>query len=236
MNMPKPFRILLIALISSILISACSPFVTSTPPPSPQPIQVAFTTTLSPLVERLHQCALQHPEIALITRQTTIIGLEETGADLVLWMGEPPQEPYKNAFTLGEDSIVIIAGTSVALQDLSTDQLRDLYIEPRSTYQIWTYPPGHELRNLFDKVVMGENATNANALLAPNPAAMLEAIAADSLAVGFIPASWLDVDIQTIKVEMELQEALSQPLLALSLREPIGNLRTYLACLQTADR
>ena len=236
MNIPKSYRFLLMVLISSILISACGPFVTSTPPPSPQPIQVAFTPTLSPLVDRLHQCSLQHPEIALITHETTIIGLEEKGADLILWIGEPPQGSYQNAFKLGEEAISIIAGANVILKDLSTDQLRDLYSNPRSTFQVWTYPLGHELRNLFDKVVMGESATNANALLAPNSAAMLEAIAADPLAVGYIPLSWLEKDIQTIPVKEELQDALSQPVLALSLREPIGNLRTYLACLQAADR
>ena len=236
MNMSKSGRFWLVTLISSIMISACGTYVTSTPPPSPQPIQVAFTTTLSPLVERLHQCALQHPEIALITHQTTIIGLEETNADLVLWLGEPELEAYKNAFILGEDSIEIIAGANVTLPDLSTDQLRNLYINPNATHQVWTYPSGHELRNLFDKVVMGGSATNANALLAPNPAAMLEAIAADSLAVGYVPASWLEENIQTIAVKAELQDAFSQPLLALSLRQPIGNLRTYLACLQAAER
>jgi hypothetical protein len=236
MNIPKLHPFLLVALISSIMISACGPYMTSTPPPSPQPIQVAFTTTLSPLVEQLNKCALQHPEIALITHPTTIIGLEETAADLILWMGEPPQGPYKNAFKLGEDTIVIIAGASVTLQDLNTDQLRNLYINPKTTYQIWTYPSGHELRNLFDKVVMGENATNANALLAPNPAAMFEAIAADPLAVGYIPASWLDKDIQIITIEVELQDAFTQPILALSVREPEGSLRTYLACLQVAER
>jgi DNA-binding transcriptional LysR family regulator len=236
MNMPKSYRFWLVTLISSIIISACGTYVTSSPPPSPQPIQVAFSTTLSPLVERLHQCALQHPEIALITHQTTIIGLEETSADLVLWMGEPELEAYQNAFILGEDTIAIIAGSNVTLQDLSTDQLRNLYIYPNSTYQVWTYPPGHELRILFDKVVIGDGATDANVLLAPNPAAMIEAIAADSLAVGFIPTSWLEEDIQTIAVKAELQDAFSQPLLAISLSQPVGNLRTYLACLQTADR
>jgi hypothetical protein len=83
---------------------------------------------------------------------------------------------------------------------------------------------------------MGENATNANALLAPNPAAMFEAIAADPLAVGYIPASWLDKDIQIITIEVELQDAFTQPILALSVREPEGSLRTYLACLQVAER
>jgi DNA-binding transcriptional LysR family regulator len=225
----------MIALMSSIVLSACSPLVTSTPPPSPQPIQVAYTTTLSPLADRLHQCALQHPEITLITHQTTIIGLEETGADLILWMGKPPLGPYKNAFTLGEDSIVMIAGANVTLQDLSTDQLRNIYNNPRSTYQIWTYPAGHELRNIFEEVVMGESATDANAILAPNPVAMLEAIGADPLAVGYIPASWLEKDIQKITVENELMAAFTQPVLVLTLNEPVGNLRTFLACLQAAD-
>ena len=48
--------------------------------------------------------------------------------------------------------------------------------------------------------------------------------------------SWLEKAIQTITVEEELQDAFTQPVLALSLREPTGNLRTYLACLQNADR
>lgn len=223
-------------LSSSILISACSPFVTSTPPPSPQPIQVAYTPTLRPLVERLHQCALQHPEIALITHETSITALEDIGADVILWFGEPPQGTSSYAFSLGADEIAIIVGSNVALQDISTKQLQDLYADSNSAYQRWTYSQGHELRELFNQVVFGESSTSSDAKLAPDPAAMIEAIAADPMAVGYIPGSWLGKDIQTISIDSDLHTVFAQPLLALTLTEPTGNLRTYLVCLQSSNR
>ncbi len=129
-----------IALLLSLLllISACSPSATNTPPPPPQPIQIAYTPTLRPIVERLHQCALEHPEIALITRETSMTGLVDSGADLMLWFGEPLQE-IQYAFSLGSDQIVIIAGGKATLRNVTAEQLGDLYSDPNSAYQLWTY-------------------------------------------------------------------------------------------------
>ena len=236
MSLCRSYRLLLLVLISPILISACSPFVTSTPPPSPQPIQVAFTPTLSPLVERLQQCALQQPEIALVTQEMSVTGLDFVGTDLTLWLGEPPQEPSSYAFSLGVDEIVVIAGANVALRELDAQQLQDLYTNANSTYQMWTYGQGHELRALFDQVLFGENSIPYHAKLTPDPAGMIEALTTDPMAVGYIPSSWLEQGIQTISLDGDLQTAFEQPILALTHTEPVGNLHKYLVCLQTSSR
>jgi hypothetical protein len=183
-------------------------------------------------MEALHECALAHPEIALITQETSAADLEFTDGDVVLWFGAPPQGIQNYAASLGEDEIAIIAGAEVAQRNLSSDQLRALYTEPNPTYQMWTYTEGNELRTIFDATVLGGTPPSSYLLLALNPAAMLEAVTDDPMAVGYIPKSWLRGDVQTIAVERELQQALKQPILALTTTEPEGNLKNYLICLQ----
>ncbi len=214
------------------LLSACKPLVTSTPPPAPQPIRVASSATLHPWVEILHQCALEIPEMGLITEETSAANLEFSTADLTLWFGEPPQRISGYAALLGTDNIVIIAGSGVALRNLNNYSLRGFYTESESGYQVWSYPDGNELRNIFDHTVLGEMALSPSARLAPNPSAMMEAVAADPLAIGYVPKSWITEDVQIISIERDLQTAFEHPILSLSNTEPTGSLRTYLVCLQ----
>ena len=210
-------------LLSLLLVSsACSPFVTSTPPPPPQPIQIAYTPTLRPFVKRLHQCALEN----------SITELDVSGADITLWFGEPSQEVLDYAFSIGMDEIVIIAGTKVGLGNITTEQLRDLYTSTNSTYQVWTYGENNDLRNIFENAILGGTSISSDAMLAPNPAAMIEAITMEPMAIGYLPQSWLSGDHQTLSIERDLQTALTHPVLALTHTEPEGNLHTYLACLQ----
>ncbi len=213
---------------------ACTPFVTSTPPPSPQPVRAAFTATLHPWVEILHQCALENPGIALITQETSAADLEFTSADLTLWFGEPPQGIHGYAAALGMDEIIIIAGSEAALRNINAEQLQVLFTEPDSAYQVWTYSEGNELRAIFDNAVLGNASLSSYTLLAPNPGAMIEAIAADSMAIGYVPRSWLSGDVNVISIERDLQAAFEHPILALANAEPDGNLRSYLVCLQNA--
>ena len=121
---------------------------------------------------------------------------------------------------------------AVALRNLNTEQLRELYSEPSSIYQIWAYSEGNELRAIFDGAVLGNAALSSYVFLAPDPAAMLEAVAADPMAIGYLPKSWLTQNVQTISVASELQDAFEHPVLALTNAKPEGNLRNYLVCLQ----
>jgi hypothetical protein len=231
--MQRCFQLLLLVLVTA-QISGCSPFVTNTPPPPPQPIQVAYSPATRPYIEKLHQCALEHPGIGLVIQETSNTELRSTEADVTLCFGEPPQGIPGYALALGMDEITIIAGTNVALQNVSAEQLRDLYAGPDSNYQVWTYAEGNELRSIFDHAVLGEGSISSFALLAPNPAAMIEAIATDPMAIGYLPGSWLTEEVQRISLEGDLKTAFAHPVLALTDAEPEGNLRSYLVCLQKA--
>ena len=218
-----------------LFLSACSPLVTSTPQPSPQVVQVAFTPTLSNWREKLHICALDQPGMALITKETTAIDSTIWDSNITLWFGEPLLGVPNYAVVLGEDEIVVIAGRSIGLQNLSHSQLRALYTDPESIYQTWTFPEGNELRVIFDQTVFEGNSPALNSYLAPSPEAMLEAISANSLAIGYIPKSWLVGNEKTITLEDDLVSAFERPILGLTTSEPEGEIGVFLTCLQNTE-
>ena len=219
-----------------VLATACSPLITSTPPLPPQPVQVAYTTSLQPIRERLHDCALAQPQIALITDETSLIALEDHTAEIILWPGEPLLETSRKAYALGSDSIIMISGVDVTVQDASLEELSELFTDPQSPYQIWTYNQGNELRKIFDQAVLGGKVISPYALQAPHPGAMIEAIQANPLAVGYIPESWLLGNIQTITIDRELQTELKYPILALTRGQASEHLAVFIDCLQKPMR
>ena len=76
-------------------------------------------------------------------------------------------------------------------------------------------------------------------MLAPDPQAMLEAIAGNINAIGYIPGSFLTSgdptltsNINIIQVDKPLEDALHQPVIAVTRSEPQGLMRSLLVCLQ----
>jgi hypothetical protein len=118
------------------------------------------------------------------------------------------------------------------MNDLTQDGLYEIYNGLNSSYQVWTYGEGNELRMIFDPIVLGGSRITPYAVLAPNPAAMIEAIQSDPSAIGYIPQSWLPVDMNIIQIERELQNGLSYPILALTQGEPDDQAALLIECLQ----
>jgi len=215
-----------------IILSACSPLVTTTPRSSPQAITVSYTATLRPWVEILHQCAIDHPDIALTIQETSLSDPEFQEADIALWFGEPPQKFSGYAASLGTDEIMVIGGEGVNIQNLTQAQLFKIYSNPDSLYHTWIYGAENELRQLFDQIILGAATHSPESLLSPNPATMLEAIQEDPLAIGYIPKSWLTKGVNTITIDRDLQETFRQPVLALTETKPQGPLQSFLVCVQ----
>jgi ABC-type phosphate transport system substrate-binding protein len=186
-------------------------------------------------VERLYQCAQEHPAIAVITKETNPTGLAATTADLSLWFGEPPHGITAYAISIGSDQIVIIAGDEVPLESLNQEQLLRLFTNTNTPYQVWTYGEDSDLGRLFEQSVLQGVPVSRFALLAPNPGAMVEAISQDPRAVGYLPVSWLTEDLKTISIVDELKATLTHPILVLSAEEPTGNLYAFLVCLQAQE-
>lgn len=232
------------ALCAILPLSACLAPLPATEPPTLQPVEIALTPSLAPLKDALHTCAVEQPEVALILLETSAPFLEIEQADLSLWFGPPPAAAGYSA-PLAQEEISVIVNPRNLVSALSTDTLSAIFTGRTQHWdavgggnqdiQVWLLPEGDEFTQVFQREILNGGSFSSTALLAPDPAAMLEAIQEDASAIGFLPEAWLQDAVKPLRLEQRAQNLLKQPVLALSGAEPRGALRIFLHCLQSGE-
>ena len=219
-------------LLALLLVSACGTFDYAPLPPTPEHISVIHTPAIGWIGNTLHQCAVDHPGIALTIDEWPDAALDLEAADVIIMLGTPTEDFESDATLLGWEQIAIIANPNIPASQLELPDLQNIYISLNPAYQAWTYPKANPLRSTFDEVVLNSTAPSPHVKIAPNPRAMLESIQTDSSAVGYIPQSWIaEGDILVIPTNDEIESALRQPIIALTDGVPAGVTRELLACL-----
>jgi ABC-type phosphate transport system substrate-binding protein len=141
---------------------------------------------------------------------------------------------------LGETEIKVIVNSSSTLQNLTLEEIKTIFRKGTTAsgqpLQVWILQDD-EVRPNFDAVVLNGEEAASQARIAPDPAAMLEAVSSDPTAIGYLPATWLNDEVRPLVLDLGLESALSQklrlPILALAKVEPQGVSRTLLGCLQS---
>ncbi|RPI26155.1 MAG: hypothetical protein EHM70_19305 [Chloroflexota bacterium] len=239
--------ILLFVLIGMwIGLTACSELVTATPPPTLQVVRVTYPPALRPVSEALQTCVEANPHIALILNEAPVSASLDQVADLTLRMGFPGSSSVfvAAAAAIGQEEIVVVANRANSLNRLSVEDLAGLLTGrlenwgqiggPDAPVEVWVYPQGNELRDVFDGAVLSGESITTMAMVAPDPEAMLEAVAGSEGAIGYIPKAWISAEVRQVRVD-EIQAKLIQPVLVLAESEPWDAPRTLLACLQTGE-
>ena len=236
-------------LLGLLLLTGCAGPVRSTPAPTPVLIHVSLTPSLRPWITLLHACAATLPGIVINVNEVPANVLEVTDSDMAVQFGGAPVQGY--AAPLGDEELVLIVNAQNPLLTIPTEKLREIYMGfitswseiggEQQPIQAWTYPDGYDVRNIFDEAIIPDGELTPNALIAPNPQAMLEAIGSDPLAIGYVPQTWLaqssdNEEVRSLNLNQNLAEKLRQPVLALSKDEPEGALRQLLVCLQSSGK
>jgi hypothetical protein len=241
------------------IIAAIEKAPVATVAPTPESVTVVITPAARTLWGKLHECALAHPELALILWERPSTSPDFRQADLSIRLGAPPAEEGYLAL-LGETEIKVIVHPSSAFADLvraglfgntanygqKTDPpltLQEIktifqkgYTASGQPLQVWILQ-GDDVRRYFDAVILdGTDFLSAEvapqARIAPDPAAMLVAVSSDPAAIGYLPATWLDDEVHPLVLDNALSLKLRLPILALAKAEPQGVSRTLLGCLQ----
>lgn len=242
-------KILFGFLLLTVLLGGCTAEtgsgeqLTATPYPTPEILRLSYAPALRPALPAVHACAESLPGAALLLYEVP------TGSDapagLRLWIGEPPEAAP--AYSLGEERLVVIAHPESELASLSAEQLRLIFSGEAQDWgevtgkagdaalpiQVWTYPPGNELRSAFYQALAGGELANGFANLAPDPAAMLEALADAPGGIGYLPAAWLDAAVQPVTLERALLPALRLPLIVWTEGELSWSEQALIACVQS---
>jgi DNA-binding transcriptional LysR family regulator len=222
-------KILLLAAL--LLLAGCSQFQYAPPPPTPQAITAIISPSLAWLRDHLNQCASEIPELALFVDLRTRLTPNVQAGEVLFWLGPPPEGFQGAATRLGDEQIVVIASTDIPASQLDLASIQDSYTSLEPPYYAWTYPAGNALRQSFEATVLNGASTTPHVLLAPDPAALLEAVKGENATIGYISRSWLSGEVQTVPLPEAQQEALLQPVLGLTMEQPEGLARELLFCL-----
>jgi hypothetical protein len=231
----------------------------------PEELHISLPLALEFLRLPLYTCAEQLPNAVLLLHVPLKLGDSSyeqltpglfSYGDLALWLGEPPAEMTGQfGAQVGWQQLVVVTNAANPIDQLSAAQLRDLYagqVEDWSMLggeslpaQVWCYPPGDPAGDAFIHAFAAARNLSPNTFpwagagLAPSPQAMLEAIAAEPGAIGYLPEGALAAApaemkgaLTQVELDSDSETALRLPLLALSPGEPHGILRALLVCLQ----
>lgn len=231
-----------------LLLTACGTPDISTPAPTPEAIKVMYPPALQPWANNLANCASDNPQIALYFMQSTALPANILANEIVLEFGQATQDiPASNLFQVGWEQVVVVVNTDNQLSQLSNDELKLIFSGQISKWengsgqpiQVWVLPEGELTRTIFDKTLMLTQSLTSEAMLAPDPDAMLEAISQDVEAIGYLPGSFLNSGdstfankVKILQLEPSLEAELHQPVVAITNSDPEGLLRNLLVCLQ----
>ena len=228
-----------IGLILIVVLAGCQVQPEATPAELDR-LQIELTPALDWLRPSFASCAADVPGIALTVETTFQAEQSLEQADILFrWSSSPPTSG--EALKMGMDTLVLIVNPQNSLSELTIEQLAGIYSgnltnwdKPASAgnIQAWVYPEEEDAQIIFARLLPSEMKIVRTARIAPDPRAMLEAVASDRNAIGFIPARWLDSSVKVVSITGGLDENWSVPILGVTANMPSGPVRDWLLCVQ----
>ena len=238
-------RFLLFGLV--LFLSTCGTPDVSTPAPTPEAIRVIYPAAFQPWVDKVANCASNNPLIALYFIQSDTLDSNLLENDILLELAESPQDIVDtNLFQVGWEQVIVVVNKDNQLSQLSNDDLKSIFSGQVSKWengsnqsiQVWVMPEGDPIHAIFDNAIMRTQPLSSEAMLAPDPGAMLEAISSDVDSIGYLPRSFLNSadsafasKVKILQLESSLEAKLHLPVIAVTKNEPKGLLRDLLVCL-----
>ena len=239
-------------IVSVLLLAACGASKISTPSATPQAINIYYDSSLRPWAGKLGVCASKQPDIALYLMENPAPDQTIQVNEAVLQIGYSPTiTGTVYASQVGWEQIAVIVNNNNPTVRLSTEEIQAIFSGQVLSWadgsgnpiQVWVFPLGDPIRTIFISGVMNGIRITSQAMLAPDPDAMLDAIDSDANAIGLIPESILSTldtttveKVHLIQLDPHLQNYLLQPIIALTVGEPQGMLRDLFICLENNRR
>ena len=234
-------RVFVLALLAG-LITGCAVQSSADPASTPLVLRVEITSTFEWLRPGMAVCAQQTPGLTLSVRSTALADQSLEDADVLLrWSSLP--DASGTTLEIGQDSLAVIVNPDNPVEALEAALVKNIYTGQVTAWtapegaslgavQPWVYPAGDDSQSLLTSTLLADAQIVTTARIAPNPAAMLEAVAADPLAVGFVPSRWVDASVKVVSIIGYANDIWTMPLLAITKSEPSGVARDWLLCAQ----
>lgn len=206
-----------LAIVALTLVSCSTQALpASTPTSDAVTLRLYATTATFPLLDSLAtRYAEGHThlsfDIAVGSFQAMFERLKNSDQAYLLTNHLPPDSEPILAWPIGQDGIAVIVHPDNPLTDLSTDQLRSIYLGHISNWQdvggedapivVFSREDGSGTRAEFERLVMGERLTRQSAQVVPSSAAMVSSVGAEPDAIGYVSMSYLDENIRALAID-----------------------------------
>ncbi len=252
--------------LMSVLSAACTPQVARIPTPTPAPmavevvpLSVTCPESLTPAI-RAAASAFQRErpefEVTVLTRADSLamqaLRQSDAGVAVLSWLPEAlPEGAW--AKTVARDGIAVVVNPQNGVPGMTMTQLQDLYRGRLEDWETWGGLPGPPQlvsretasgdASFFQAWVMRDARVSLNALLAPSSGAVLQFVADDTLAVGYVSTTQVDGRVRALVVNgvpptMETIAAglypLTRTLFVVTMTEPEGAAREFVQWLLAA--
>lgn len=227
------------ALVALVILTACGSSLTTQAQPTPVVFTIQHTPALNVLRDDMNACMNNLPGAGLVVDERSAPNLVPgESAAALRWdvQGEPPTF----SAVIGQEELIVVAHPQNPRDSISLADLQSIYTgalrewpEADTSVAPYAYPAGDDVQLVFESVILsGASMPDRITYTAPDPAAVIEAVAADPLALGFVPRRWLSNGVKELAVEGIEPGRLIRPLVAFAESEPDGPARDWLLCLQ----
>lgn len=215
---------LLIAVLITGLLAGCAS--TATPTTVPR-IYINATSSTQPWLTDMYPCAQTAGAVLVVDNPAV--------ADVLLRIAIPDKLSTPS-FQLGEDDVLVVAQPQTGVGELTVDQVRAIYSGQVTNWnevggldlpvEVWTYPQGEDIRQIFEQSVMDGLRTIPSARVAASAQMMSDNVGTNPGAIGFLPRRWKTGNTH------EVVKLATSPVLAITKTSPGDVLEKVLACAQ----
>jgi phosphate transport system substrate-binding protein len=178
-------------------------------------LRLYATTAAIPLLDDLtNHYSETHPNISFETTTgnfQTMMEQFSQDKDGYLLSNHLPDDSSMLAWPIGQDGIALITHPKNAIDNLTSDQLRSIYLGHigrwseiggiDSPLTILSREDGSSTRAEFEKLLLGERLTTQSAQIAPSSAAMMSSVAAIPNSIGYVSMSYVDSSVKVLTID-----------------------------------
>ena len=241
----------------AVALAACVSSTSETAPPLPTPfpeiatpseLEIWTTERILSFRETQETDSFIGFGLQLLALPAALESAETQKSVLVVTSAEPP--PGWFVTPLGNERVVFVVNVDNPRRDLTSDEIKGIFTGSTNNWQALGGPDlaiqavvpteGAETRSYLQQTLLGDRQFTSNALLGPNPEAVLSLVQDDLGAIGILPLSTVSEGVGLVSIDgHDPVRGNGYPfaieLLGMAPEEPIGIVRDWLVWLQTAD-
>lgn len=226
--------------LMGIILAGCSPLDRLPIQEIPAPFRVSVTPSTAYWAKAVSDCTASLPNVLAVVDVQPAREPQTGIADLVIQSGDAGTE---SAFSLGEDNLVFIVHPKNPITALSMEQAQQIYLGFSLTWgdvqanlptewqtrmvTAFSYAASDEFAQLFLHRVLNDSPEQFKTLQAPSPAEVVQEVASNPSAIGYIPRKWLVSQVKVLSPE----PAITFPLVMSAVDKPENNLVLFMSCL-----